>query len=178
MAGASGNGPPKRSWNYHGPASPVPFAGGRPIVDHGIPRPPPQDLEPPSRSPGSVRRGWLRRGLMAALTVGVLVLLLVWVRILPGLPSAPGPSTAPTHVPAYYYLTINQRGVPLGWSWDAELNGTNYGSITGSPDQFYVLNGTYTYAVSSPGYVAYPSSGSVLVAGGPVTVNVTFQLPP
>ena len=80
-------------------------------------------------------------------------------------------STGPTQYP----VTFTESGLPSGTTWSVTV-GTATGS---SPTQNIVVtlvNGTYPYKVvaSLPWYPIQAGSGSVTVAGAPVSLSVTF----
>lgn len=76
---------------------------------------------------------------------------------------------------ARYAVTFNASGLPSSSVWAVTLNGTLQNS-SGTLDAFAEPNGTYAYSVGGPiGFTASPSSGSVTVGGGSVTVAVLFN---
>ncbi|HEV2318013.1 MAG TPA: hypothetical protein VGV89_10655 [Thermoplasmata archaeon] len=78
-------------------------------------------------------------------------------------------SGAPT-----YSVTFTESGLTSGTSWAVDLVAFTFSS-TSTTVQFNEPNGTYSYTVIPPtGYRATPSSGSVMVAGGPASVSITF----
>ncbi len=83
-----------------------------------------------------------------------------------------------TFVPfTVYPLWFNETGLPQGSSWGVSLNGTLSSTNTSSV-LLEVPNGTYTYTVApAGGGDPTPTGGDVVVAGGPVAVNVSFVLP-
>jgi outer membrane protein assembly factor BamB len=81
-------------------------------------------------------------------------------------PVAPGPSS--------YSVTFAEAGLPLSQAWYVDLGGVLNGS-TGTTVSFVLPNGTYSFAVGPvSGYLAAPSTGSVVVNGTPQHVAVTF----
>ncbi len=81
--------------------------------------------------------------------------------------------------PPQYAITLSERGLPQGTSWQASVNGT--GNTTNSSAlTFREPNGTYVFTVGAvPGFLSSPSTGNVTVAGGPAGQSVTFTaIPP
>jgi len=73
-----------------------------------------------------------------------------------------------------YGLHFIATGLPAGSTWQVGIGGIPTPS-TGTSVSFTAPNGTVTYTVTAPsGYTATPASGSLAVAGGPVTVYVAF----
>ena len=79
-----------------------------------------------------------------------------------------------TFVETVYSVTFTETGLPSGSSWAVAIgNVAEY--TTGSTIAYSEPNGAYSYAVFGPsGYRASPSSGTVTVSGGSVTIRVTF----
>jgi len=76
--------------------------------------------------------------------------------------------------PGTYLVTFTETGLPTGTSWTVTLQGTPSSSTTDTI-QFSEGNDTYTFAVGTvSGYTAAPSSGSLVVSGGPVSKQITF----
>ncbi|MGC2789684.1 MAG: hypothetical protein WA547_06475 [Thermoplasmata archaeon] len=80
-----------------------------------------------------------------------------------------------TPVPAgEYAVTFTESGLPGGTSWSVTLGGTLQSSTT-TTITFNENNNTYPYTVGAvSGYTAAPSSGNVVVSGGPASVTITF----
>jgi hypothetical protein len=79
-----------------------------------------------------------------------------------------------------YSLTFTESGLPAGTSWHVTLNGSTQASST-STITFSEENGSYSYTLDSPiaigswkQYATFPTSGSVVVNGGPVNKPVTY----
>lgn len=82
-----------------------------------------------------------------------------------------------------YGVWLVPSGLPYGTSWSAYLNvngnmesrSNTYSSGNNGSVEFSVMNGSYSYSVPAlNGYKASPSSGSVNINGGGVTVAVNF----
>jgi DNA-binding beta-propeller fold protein YncE len=75
----------------------------------------------------------------------------------------------------YYVAQFDEKGLPFGSNWSVTVNGTSIHSSAGSLSRA-LLNGTYNYSVPTFGKF-YPTSsnGSFQIAGGNVTINVTFR---
>src|SRR2546426_2269223 len=76
-------------------------------------------------------------------------------------------------------LTFTETGLPSGTSWSVTMGGVSNSSTTPTIT-FSEPNGTHAYAVGRVnGYAAYydpfPSSGSVVVNGGPKGVTISFR---
>ncbi len=89
-----------------------------------------------------------------------------------------GPQTVPivftATPPGTYLVTFTETGLPTGTSWTVTLEGTP-GSSTTDTILFSETNNTYSFTVGAvSGYSAAPSSGSVVVNGGPVSKEITF----
>ncbi len=86
-------------------------------------------------------------------------------------------SVAYTSVPEYE-LSFNETGLPVGKEWTAEVSNDSTGDLANNSTtgtvSFPVPNGTYAFSITSTCYQATPASGSVVVAGGNLTQNVTF----
>jgi YVTN family beta-propeller protein len=75
---------------------------------------------------------------------------------------------------ASYTFTFTESGLPSGSNWSVTLGTTTLSSVTSSV-VFSETNNTYTFSVGAvPGYTASPSTGSVTVAGKPVSKTITF----
>ncbi len=72
-----------------------------------------------------------------------------------------------------YHVSFEEKGLPSGTLWSVTLNGVTK-TGTGSKITFAISNGTYAFSVSASGYASTPSSGSVTVAGAPITEHVKF----
>ncbi len=86
---------------------------------------------------------------------------------------------AVTFTQVTYTVTFTEGGLPSGTTWSVNLNGVSESSNTVSI-AYTEPNGTFSYSVGAvAGYAASPSSGTVTVAGSPVTQAITFTaLPP
>ncbi len=89
-----------------------------------------------------------------------------------------GPQTIPivfaATPPGTYLVTFTETGLPAGTSWTVTLEGTP-GSSTTDTILFSETDNTYSFTVGTvSGYFAAPSSGSVVVNGGPVSKEITF----
>lgn len=74
-----------------------------------------------------------------------------------------------------YMVTFNQGSLPAGNTWYVQMGGINESS-TGSYLDMTLAEGTYTYSVYSPGYLASPSSGTIdLNSNQNVFVSFTGQ---
>lgn len=74
-----------------------------------------------------------------------------------------------------YSVTFSESGLATATSWSVTL-GSSTESSTGTSVVFSQGNGSSTFSVGVPsGYAATPASGTVTVAGGPVTTNVSFS---
>jgi hypothetical protein len=75
-----------------------------------------------------------------------------------------------------YAVDFTETGLPGGTSWSVTFDG-NPQSSTSSPITFSAPNGTYSWSLGIvPGYTAAHSSGSLTVAGSPVTVASVFSI--
>ncbi len=84
------------------------------------------------------------------------------------------PVTEPTlrFSPTLYLVTISEAGLPSGTNWSFQLNGSLYQTTTPSITTS-LPNGSFDYVLGDvPGYhqSTIPYQGSILVAGGPITV--------
>ena len=80
-----------------------------------------------------------------------------------------------------YEIIFVEKGLEIGTSWSISLNGTIYSS-TNNSIIFYEQNGSYTYAIITPingsadiRYISLNSSGTVIVNGKNVTVDVSYK---
>ncbi len=83
----------------------------------------------------------------------------------------PGPSTYP--------LVFNETGLATGTTWGVSVGGVP-GWTTGSALTFAETNGTYAFTVASvTGYTCSPASGTVVIHGNGLRVDLNFSaLPP
>jgi YVTN family beta-propeller protein len=73
-----------------------------------------------------------------------------------------------------YSVTFTESGLVSGTPWSITLNGIGNSSLSG-PINFFEPNGSFPYTVGSvPGYTSNLTSGTVVVAGGPRTIDVGF----
>ncbi|HEY6238238.1 MAG TPA: thermopsin family protease [Thermoplasmata archaeon] len=80
-------------------------------------------------------------------------------------------------IPSVYNLQLNETGLPGGTVWSGSLNGVAQSSNTTEID-FAVGNGSYTWGVDPvAGRILSPTTGTVTIDGGNVTVDVTFSAP-
>ncbi|MGC2034222.1 MAG: PQQ-binding-like beta-propeller repeat protein [Thermoplasmata archaeon] len=74
-----------------------------------------------------------------------------------------------------YAVTFTENGLPAATSWTVTLNGTTHTS-TNATVEFTEQNGTFNFSVGAvTGYTVAPSSGSIIVNGGPAVRGVTFM---
>jgi hypothetical protein len=86
--------------------------------------------------------------------------------------------TSQIRIPAEYYTTFSEIGLPAGTAWYVDMNGTALRSTSASVT-FMVPNGTYTFMAGKvASYTAYPASGSVTVNGTAQYVNITYSKVP
>ena len=79
--------------------------------------------------------------------------------------------------PARYSVTFWAGSLPPGARWSVSFAGLNATSTNGSLE-FTVTNGTFHFGVTPPaGHYVSPGGGTVVVAGSPETVAITFGLP-
>ena len=88
---------------------------------------------------------------------------------------AGAPVTIPiTFSPVLFAVTFTESGLATGTSWSVTLNGVVHSATTASIG-FSEANGTYSFSVGTvSGYSAAPSSGTVTVAGAPVSQPIAF----
>jgi hypothetical protein len=76
--------------------------------------------------------------------------------------------------PSDYPVTFSESGLNGGTPWNVTLNGTS-NSSSGRSIGFTEPNGSYPYSITPvPGYLAYPSGGSLTVNGTAAGLNITF----
>jgi hypothetical protein len=84
-------------------------------------------------------------------------------------------------VPGYYALQFNESGVSAGATWWVNLTGgPHLSAVGGVPDvSAYVVNGSYPWVASLgvPGGLVTPSSGTAIVNGKEVFVDLAFTVP-
>ena len=73
-----------------------------------------------------------------------------------------------------YTVSFSPTGLPTGASWSVyfggqEQNGTAPGTLS-----FTVINGSWTFSITSTGHTPSPAGGSVKVAGGDKSVGIAF----
>ena len=75
---------------------------------------------------------------------------------------------------ATYPVTVQETGLPFYASWTFILDGSFYSTATSSV-VVYLPNGTFNFSVGTvPGYAVAPAFGTFQVAGGSVTITLTF----
>ncbi len=75
-----------------------------------------------------------------------------------------------------FAVSFTETGLPTGTNWSVTLGGTQLRGTTATLT-FTEPNNTYSFAVGGlAGFRASPASGSVTVAGAPVTVAVTWTV--
>lgn len=81
-------------------------------------------------------------------------------------------------------LEFDESGLAAGWGWTVVLQPSPpgqpplTGNSTNGTNAFTVATGSYTYSVSSVGYAARPSHGSVSVTNTTPPVRIAFSLVP
>ncbi len=75
-------------------------------------------------------------------------------------------------------VTYTESGLPVGTLWTVVLNNGQAFSSTSTTLAFSEPNGSYVYRVSTANtaYHPSPSSGTLTVAGAPISISVTFTL--
>ncbi|MGC8995616.1 MAG: hypothetical protein ACP5JT_02865 [Thermoplasmata archaeon] len=75
-----------------------------------------------------------------------------------------------------YNIYFNETGLPVGYEWSVQINGTQENS-TSKSILFTLSNGTYNFTVYSKNKDLYPvpSSGTFNVSGKILTINITFK---
>jgi YVTN family beta-propeller protein len=77
--------------------------------------------------------------------------------------------------PTTYVVSFSESGLPGGTEWSVTLGGRTT-SGTGTLAFEGILNGTYTFSVSSvAGYSATPNNGSVIVSGHSALQSIAFS---
>jgi hypothetical protein len=87
-----------------------------------------------------------------------------------------------------YSVTFNETGLKPDNQWGVGLSpprpptnvtGGGTKNSTGASITFPVSNGTFSFTIDgSSSYLATPESGTIIVAGAPVNVEITFVMPP
>ena len=93
-----------------------------------------------------------------------------------------------TWTQVFYSVTFNETGLKSNNQWGVGLSpprpptnvsGGGTRNSTGSSITFQVSNGKISFIIDgSASYLATPGSGTIVVAGAPVNVEITFVLPP
>jgi len=79
--------------------------------------------------------------------------------------------------PPSYFVTFSAGSLATGGIWSVSFAGLN-ASTAKSTLTFSVSNGTFHYAVTPPaGHYVTPGGGTVVVAGTPQTIGLSFGLP-
>lgn len=73
-----------------------------------------------------------------------------------------------------YRVTIVEKGLPSGTSWNITFDGKVY-NVSGTTFTTLADNGTYSYSSSMKGYVITNGSGNITVSGGPSYTNIQFS---
>lgn len=85
-----------------------------------------------------------------------------------GAPAAVAVAFSPT-----YLVTFGETGLSPGASWNVTL-GAVLRSSGADEIAFALANGTYPFAATAAGYFGSPATGTVVVAGAPQTVGISF----
>jgi outer membrane protein assembly factor BamB len=81
---------------------------------------------------------------------------------------------SPLSTPIVRYVTFAESGLPLGTQWSVTFSGQTQSSTSNSII-FNAVNGVYTFSVTTHfGYVAWSSSGSIIVNGTNVAEQIIF----
>ena len=79
--------------------------------------------------------------------------------------------------PVKYSINFLEKGFPAGGVWYVNITGLpSSGEITGSGFDIQLLNGTYSYSVSTPDKTYMAPGGTITVNGQNLTVSVVFAL--
>jgi len=79
-----------------------------------------------------------------------------------------------SHATGLYKVAFIENGLPSGTNWSISINNQVYYS-TNNTIIIQLSNGSYTFTVSDEtGYIAYPSSGTIIVNGTNVTQNIQY----
>jgi hypothetical protein len=107
--------------------------------------------------------------------LAILIVGLGFANVIPGFHLSGSPAPKASTTPSKYLITIHQSGLPSSTSWSFTLAGSTQDS-SGTSLSFSEPNGSYSYSVGPvTGYSPDKSSGSIDVAGGPVSLTVTFS---
>lgn len=84
--------------------------------------------------------------------------------------------------PPPYTVGFTEKGLPTGTTWSVTLDSSTLSTEVSGPNSTVnftqVANGSYPYSIGAvAGYVAEPSSGTAVVAGGNVSILVPFHEP-
>ena len=76
-----------------------------------------------------------------------------------------------------YKVTVTESGLPTGTRWYLNVTGHSSVASTTTAASIALANGTYRYTVAAADkiYGPFPASGTLLVAGAPLSRNVTFS---
>jgi hypothetical protein len=139
------------------------------------PAPTPTLPSPPSSSatpPGGHRWAIV---VVVVIVIALIVVGLGFANVIPGFHLSGSPAPKASTTPSKYPVTIHQSGLPSSTSWSFTLAGSTQDS-SGTSLSFSEPNGSYSYSVGPvTGYSPDKSSGSIDVAGGPVSLTVTFS---
>ncbi len=79
-----------------------------------------------------------------------------------------------TFTPVLYLVKFNEIGLPSGTEWWANVSGQSPLSTTGTSISTSLINGSYTYTISTTNKSYSAPGGPFTVAGGPVNNQVLF----
>jgi YVTN family beta-propeller protein len=75
---------------------------------------------------------------------------------------------------ATFPITFHEQGLPGATAWNVSVDGSTYGSSSTNLT-VWEPNGSHPYTIGTrPGFVAEPASGSLDVAGSPISVGINF----
>ena len=124
-----------------------------------------------------------RKKEIIGLSVKLLVFFLIAVLMLENVPAqnlTPQIATPYASLPAQYFITFSENGLPSGTSWTVEVIVNSSENVSyesrNSTIEFTEPNGSYNYVVlSSSSYVTPEASGSLNVSGAQLSFMVNFN---
>ena len=76
--------------------------------------------------------------------------------------------------PVLYHVIFNETGLPSGVSWGINIRG-NINSSTGPNQTLSLINGSYSYSISSQNLSYHATGGTFTISGNTVYENVVFS---
>ncbi len=85
-----------------------------------------------------------------------------------------GPITEVAEMQNAYLATFSESGLPAGMEWYLNLSNGMRLNTTGTSISLYLMNGSYGYTVSTPGYLYNAPGGTLSISGSANSASIVF----